>query len=433
MTRLTSHVLGCQRTRCAAIFVLLGTASCAGPEITEETWAGTEPYAVEASGTCSDVPPDDRYSCAQQAGWGKCNETWMRGHCDSSCGRCRAQGASGTCSDNPPDDRYSCAQQAGWGKCNETWMQGRCDISCGRCKPNGPQSPQPPEPGNGSSNPPVSPSAPDGPSRDAMATHFDGLGQPAGGCGIPEGILETPNFVALNVQNTPGDYGGQVARPISNAGIVGEFNNGKNCGRWVRVTMGSRCSGTNDGAAGQSFCRGGSWQADEYNGATLDMLVADSCQDGNGWCRDDRFHLDLSTSSLTRFAKDSKVVSGLPQHFGNRQISWQYVEAPNYAGDIKIGFRNGAKYYWPAVAITHLKNGIHGVKSQINGSWVDATMVGDNGQVYQLPISNPPYRIQVIDSTGRAANGGRVYEFNFPSSCGSECSVPFTEVRYQTR
>ena len=40
----------------------------------------------------------------------------------------------------------------------------------------------------------------------ANATHFDGLGSPYGGCGLPQAELESPDFVALNVYNTPGDY-----------------------------------------------------------------------------------------------------------------------------------------------------------------------------------------------------------------------------------
>jgi hypothetical protein len=33
----------------------------------------------------------------------------------------------------PPSTDYTCPQQAGWGKCTETWMAGKCDASCGRC------------------------------------------------------------------------------------------------------------------------------------------------------------------------------------------------------------------------------------------------------------------------------------------------------------
>ena len=87
-------------------------------------------------GPCTDVPPDDRYSCAQQAGWGKCDESWMKGLCNRSCDRCQT-GDGTECIDVPPDDRYSCDQQAAWGKCQESWMRGFCVASCGLCMPNG--------------------------------------------------------------------------------------------------------------------------------------------------------------------------------------------------------------------------------------------------------------------------------------------------------
>jgi len=48
-------------------------------------------------GSCTDIPPDNVYTCAQQAGWGKCNESWMVGKCDTSCGRCSGGGGSGSC------------------------------------------------------------------------------------------------------------------------------------------------------------------------------------------------------------------------------------------------------------------------------------------------------------------------------------------------
>jgi len=78
---------------------------------------------------CPDVsPPGRAYSCAQQAGWGKCGETWMRGYCNYSCKRCPL------CADvAPPGSSYTCAQQVSWGKCGQTWMQGYCKLSCGKC------------------------------------------------------------------------------------------------------------------------------------------------------------------------------------------------------------------------------------------------------------------------------------------------------------
>src|SRR3984957_5124235 len=36
------------------------------------------------------------------------------------------------------------------------------------------------------------------------ATWFTGLGSPYGGCGLPQADLDSQNFLALNVQNSPG-------------------------------------------------------------------------------------------------------------------------------------------------------------------------------------------------------------------------------------
>ena len=108
-------------------------------------------------------------------------------------------------------------------------------------------------------------------------TWFSGLGAPYGGCGLPQANIDSQDFVALNVYNTPGDYS-FYPRPITgaNASKIGMWNNGLNCGRWVQVKVSDYCTGVNDGAPGQAFCRNGSWVSDAYNGATLNMLVADS-------------------------------------------------------------------------------------------------------------------------------------------------------------
>lgn len=41
----------------------------------------------------------------------------------------------GCCDVAPPASTYSCEQQATWGKCDEAWLAGFCDLSCGRCAP----------------------------------------------------------------------------------------------------------------------------------------------------------------------------------------------------------------------------------------------------------------------------------------------------------
>jgi hypothetical protein len=268
------------------------------------------------------------------------------------------------------------------------------------------------------------------------ATWFSGLGSPYGGCGVPQADLDSQNFVALNVQNDPGDYSTNLTRPISaqNASEIGMFSNGLNCGRWVQVTIGDYCTGINDGAQNEPFCRNGSWVTDQYNVATLDLLVADSCQDGNAWCRDDPNHLDLAQNSLNQFVLNGQPVGNMyPNAWNNRQISWQFIPAPNYTGDIQIGFLQGAGPYWSAISVTHLANGIHGIEYNQNGTWVNAQMDSDMGDDYVILPTTPggsTYQIQVFDSANQAINNGRIYNFSYPSSCGSSCPTSYVAVSY---
>lgn len=267
------------------------------------------------------------------------------------------------------------------------------------------------------------------------ATHFDALGSPYGGCGLPQQYLDSQNFVALNVYNTPGDYS-FYPRPVTDPAKVGMWDNGLNCGRWVKVTIGDYCTGVNDGAANQPFCRNGSWVSDEYNGATLTMVVADSCGDSNAWCRDDPYHLDLATDSLNRFIKDGAPVGDMnPDHWNNRQVHWQFVPAPDYSGDISIGFLRGAQVWWPAIAISHLPNGIHGVDYYTDGAWHAAQMNSDMGESYIIDGTTSgadTFQIRVHDADDALLNGGRVYSFSLPSACSSQCSAAYTPVSYTT-
>ncbi|HLG79166.1 MAG TPA: cellulose binding domain-containing protein [Ktedonobacteraceae bacterium] len=270
------------------------------------------------------------------------------------------------------------------------------------------------------------------------ATWFSGLGGPYGGCGVPQADVDSQNFVALNVQNDPGDYSTFLTRPISAQYVndIGMFSNGLNCDRWVQVTIGNYCTGVNDGAPNEPFCRNGSWVADQYNGATLDMVVADSCQDGNAWCRDDPNHLDLVQSSLNQFVLNGQPVGNMyPDHWNNRQISWQFIPAPNYTGDIQIGFLQGANPYWSAISVTHLANGIHGVEYYQNGSWVNAPMdsdMGDDFVILPTTAGGSNYEIQVFDSNNQPINNGRIYSFSYPSSCGSSCPNAYMAITYTT-
>ena len=268
------------------------------------------------------------------------------------------------------------------------------------------------------------------------STHFDGLGSPYGGCGMPQSQLETQDFIALNVYNTPNDYT-FYPRPVTDTSKIGMWNNGLNCGRWVKVTISDYCNGLNDGAAGQPFCRnGGSWVQDQYNGATLNMLVADSCGDSNAWCRDDPYHIDLNTPAVNRFVLNGAVQSDLDtyQHYNNRRVTWQFIPAPNYSGDIKIGFLQGAMNWWSAISISNLPNGIHGVEYLQGGQWVQAKMNSDMGQSYIIQGTtngNTDYQIRVRDAADQLVGGDRVYSFTLPSTC-TPCSTARTEIPYTT-
>jgi hypothetical protein len=272
------------------------------------------------------------------------------------------------------------------------------------------------------------------------ATWFSGLGSPYGGCGLPQANLDTQNFLALNVQNSPGVYT-DLPRPIpaADASEIGMFDNGLNCDRWVQVTIGDYCTRTNDGAPNEPFCRNGSWVSDAYNGATLDFVVADSCDDGNAWCKDDPYHVDLAQGSLNQFVLNGAPVGNMyPDHWNNRQVTWQFIAAPSYTGDISIGAIQGAQPYWPAIAVSHLPNGIHSVQYYAGGAWVSATMDSDMGDDYIVGpttgtgTAGTQYEIRVIDASGNLVNNGEVYSFSLPSGCTTGCSAPYTPVSYTT-
>jgi hypothetical protein len=271
------------------------------------------------------------------------------------------------------------------------------------------------------------------------STWFTALGSPFGGCGVPQANLDSQNFIALNVQNDPGNYSLELSRPISSqfANDIGLWNNGLNCGRWVHVVIGGNCQGTNDGAQNEPFCRGGAgFVADQFTGASLDMIVADSCQDPNAWCRDDPYHIDQAQAALANYTLNGKLIGNMfPNFWNNRQVSWNFEPAPNYTGDINIAFIMGANPFFGAISITHLANGIHGVDYMQGGVWTAAKMDADLGDDYLvLPTvsGGTQFQIRVHDVTGQLINAGRIYSFSFPTSCGTQCSPAFTPITYTT-
>jgi expansin (peptidoglycan-binding protein) len=124
-----------------------------------------------------------------------------------------------------------------------------------------------------------------------------------------------------------------------------------------------------------------------------------------------------------------------PDAWNNRQISWQFIQAPNYTGDIQIGFLQGANAYWSAISITHLANGIHGIQYYQNGTWINAPMDSDMGDDYViLPTitAGTSYQIRVYDASNQLINNGRIYHFTYPTSCGTSCSAFYLPITYTT-
>jgi hypothetical protein len=62
-------------------------------------------------------------------------------------------------------------------------------------------------------------------------------------------------------------------------------------------------------------------------------------------------------------------------------------------------------------------------------------MNADLGQSYlirPLTTGGTSYKIRVYDVNDQLINGGRIYSFSLPASCGTQCSGNFNEVTYTT-
>jgi hypothetical protein len=302
---------------------------------------------------------------------------------------------------------------------------------------------------------------------EGMATHFLAVGQPYGACGVSdsvaaaEGAMDTLSgqanpfdYVALNAFHTPGVYTMPAPRPMVGKDTVfmGAYDNGRNCGRWVRLTLGDTCDGINDGAAGKEFCRGGTgWHPNEYTGGTIHAIVFDQCTDGNAWCRDSKWHLDLHTPILARLRKNGTLLppmavpaldaSGKPlfdannpwsvvyvvNRFLNPKVSWEFVKAPNYQGEPRFWFSVDSKPYYQRIIVTHLPNGIHMLQQQVGNEWKNAKMEGDMGQLWILPDpSVNTFTLRIVDVQDSLAMGGRTWTMDFPKACGTVCTRPAT-------
>jgi len=122
------------------------------------------------------------------------------------------------------------------------------------------------------------PTDPVGTTYQAYGTYYTGINYPYGNCGAPETTFDDYGHVALNIYKILND---NPSLPITDPTRTGFYNNGLNCGRYMKITLGRYCDGTNHGTPDAAGCTGGAvgWGDDEFSGAEMIAIVADSCPD----------------------------------------------------------------------------------------------------------------------------------------------------------
>ncbi len=216
---------------------------------------------------------------------------------------------------------------------------------------------------------------------------------------------------------------------------LGLYNNGLNCGRWVEADFDQQSCNDMTTATGISkFCP--SVGNLTYTAQKMQAYVFDSCEDNNGWCRDDAAHIDV----------DSGVINA------NNYLQWTFIKNPYYSNpaapaslkDVWLAWFGQASQYWSYVAILNAENGISNVQYNIgdptNPTWISShVLAGDNnvtwsstsnnGQLWQIepvnaltdtaPSSNPLYQMRMFDYLGYPMKQGTIYQFNLNFSDGT--------------
>lgn len=210
---------------------------------------------------------------------------------------------------------------------------------------------------------------------------------------------------------------------------LGSYNNGLNCGRWAEADLDKTICLDRDTPDGVSkFCP--SVASLTYTNQKMQAYVFDSCEDNNGWCRDDAAHIDINQSALNPAA--------------NYYLQWKFIKNPYYSDpkaaswykDFWLAWFASPSRYWSYVTILNAENGVSNVQFNIgdttNPTWINShVLAGDNnvtwssgsnnGQLWQIePVSsltdtappvNPLYQMRVYDALGYPAMHGTIYQF----------------------
>jgi len=293
------------------------------------------------------------------------------------------------------------------------------------------------------------------------------------GCGITSSLMQymyqkagsnvdlSKNYIALNVYsqimgfdpNAPfwGDPEGSVKGYLTQNGAtnvaypytpyhrvipsiypayLGLFNNGLNCGRWIEANFDTQnCLDRTTTTGISKYCPNASSLT--FAGQKIQGYVFDSCEDNNGWCRDDEPHIDVNVSAFTT-----------PNNY---YLQWKFISNPYYSNvnspswlkDIWLAWFGQASKYWSYVAILNAENGLSIVQYNVGGlnnpTWVNShVLAGDNnitwssssnnGGLWQMepvnsltdsaPSDNPIYEMRSFDYLGYPNNHGAVYQFS---------------------
>lgn len=210
---------------------------------------------------------------------------------------------------------------------------------------------------------------------------------------------------------------------------LGLYNNGLNCGRWVEANFDTQsCLDRTSSTGISKSCP--TMTGLTYSGQKMQGYVFDSCEDNNGWCRDDAAHIDVNGSAFIQ-----------PNNY---YLQWKFISNPYYSDanapaafkDIWLAWFSQASPYWSYVAILNAQNGISNVQYNVgdpnNPTWINShVLAGDNnitwsstsnnGQLWQVepvnaltdnaPSANPLYQMRLFDYLGYPAKNGMIYQF----------------------
>lgn len=217
---------------------------------------------------------------------------------------------------------------------------------------------------------------------------------------------------------------------------LGLYDNGLSCGRWAQVNVAQQtCTDSSGISVGYASKVCTSQPATSYASKTFYGYVFDSCEDNNGWCRDDDAHLDMN-SAITQ---------------NNSYISWKFTTNPYYTDpnapsqlkDVWLAwYNNPNNAWWTYIEVANLPDGLgmlqFNIGSSSNPIWVNSHYQAggsnnmtwsegtSNGQTWQLqplgslidnaPPTNPSYQIRLFDINGYPIRNGQIYQFDLATT-----------------